>query len=319
MDWQELRVFEAVARTGGITRAAVELFTVQSNVTARVRQLERDLGVALFDRHSRGVSLTQAGRDLLPYAARMRTLLEEARRAVGGAAAVPRGPLRIGAMETTTAVRLPALLASFAAAHPQVDLSLRTGTTRELVAEVLGRRLDGAFVAGPVHQAGLIEVPAFREELVIVAPAGCADWLAMASAEPAGVKLLVFRAGCVYRRRLERLLETHGIGALRLLELGTLDGILGCVGAGVGITLLPRVVAEPAAAAGVVSLHALPAAQARVDTVLVRRADAPSSAALARFVEHATGDAPSARPAGRGVKVRTPGPPRPRPKGSRGD
>jgi uncharacterized DUF497 family protein len=85
----------------------------------------------------------------------------------------------------------------------------------------------------------------------------------MARAAEAGVKLLVFRAGCVYRGRLERLLQAHGIAAFRLLELGTLDGILGCVGAGVGITLLPRAVAGPAGGAGEVSNPASPAGPAR--------------------------------------------------------
>ncbi len=81
MDAGDLRVFEAVARLGGMNRAASELNTVQSNVTARIRQLEEQLGAALFQRHSRGVVLTPAGRRLLPYAAQVGRLLEDARRA----------------------------------------------------------------------------------------------------------------------------------------------------------------------------------------------------------------------------------------------
>jgi LysR family transcriptional regulator, cell division regulator len=67
MDAGDLRVFEAVARLGGMSRAAIELNTVQSNVTARVLLLEEELGTPLFHRHSRGVALTDAGRRLLPY------------------------------------------------------------------------------------------------------------------------------------------------------------------------------------------------------------------------------------------------------------
>jgi len=66
MDASDLRVFEAVARLGGMNRAAAELNTVQSNVTARIQALEAEIGCTLFERHSRGVSLTQAGRRLLP-------------------------------------------------------------------------------------------------------------------------------------------------------------------------------------------------------------------------------------------------------------
>src|SRR5471032_2242409 len=82
MDVGDLKMFEAVARLGGINRAAGELNTVQSNVTARIRLLEANLGAPLFQRHSRGVTLTVAGHRLLPYAARLRQLLVEARRAV---------------------------------------------------------------------------------------------------------------------------------------------------------------------------------------------------------------------------------------------
>src|SRR3954463_111452 len=89
----DLRIFEAVARAGGITRAAAELNTVQSNVTARIRLLERELGTRLFYRHSRGVTLTPTGRELLPYASRIGVLLAEARRAIDNA--MPQGALQI--------------------------------------------------------------------------------------------------------------------------------------------------------------------------------------------------------------------------------
>ena len=81
MDAEDLRVFEAVARLGGMNRAAAELNTVQSNVTARIQALEAEIGSPLFDRHSRGVSLTRAGRRLLPYADKVARLLADAMRA----------------------------------------------------------------------------------------------------------------------------------------------------------------------------------------------------------------------------------------------
>src|SRR5215472_5055748 len=112
MDSGDLQVFEAVARAGGITRAADALHTVQSNVTARVQLLERELGVQLFERHSRGVSLTSAEQVLLPYAEQVGRLLAEAQRAVGDTS-VPRGPLRVGSLETTAARRLPTVLAAY--------------------------------------------------------------------------------------------------------------------------------------------------------------------------------------------------------------
>ena len=82
MDAADLRVFEAVLRLGGMGRAAAELNTVQSNVTAHIRRLEEELGTPLFRRHARGVEATPAGQRLLPYALCMMRLLEDARRAV---------------------------------------------------------------------------------------------------------------------------------------------------------------------------------------------------------------------------------------------
>jgi DNA-binding transcriptional LysR family regulator len=122
MDARDLAVFTAVARSGGITKAAQMLNTVQSNVTQRIRLLEDELGVPLFQRHSRGVTLTDAGRQLLPYAERIGHLVGEAKQAALEGP-IPRGKIVIGAMETATAVRLPPILASYAATCPQVERS----------------------------------------------------------------------------------------------------------------------------------------------------------------------------------------------------
>src|SRR4051812_46355804 len=100
MDATDLAIFGVVARTGGITRAAQELHMVQSNVTRRVRLLERDLGVPLLHRRSRGVALTAAGQALFPYAARISLLLAEARHAVQDGSD-PSGNLIVGSLETT--------------------------------------------------------------------------------------------------------------------------------------------------------------------------------------------------------------------------
>jgi LysR family transcriptional regulator, cell division regulator len=110
MDAGDLKVFEAVARLGGMNRAAAELNTVQSNVTAHIKALEADLGCVLFERHARGVSLTAAGQRLLPYADRAARLLADARNAVRDDG-VPRGLLTIGSLETTAALHLTPLLA----------------------------------------------------------------------------------------------------------------------------------------------------------------------------------------------------------------
>jgi DNA-binding transcriptional LysR family regulator len=297
MDSGDLSVFAAVARAGGIGRAAARLNTVQSNVTQRVRLLERELGVPLFHRHSRGVTLTPAGAQLLPYAERIGHLLAEARRAVTDGPE-PHGRLMIGSLETTAARRLPPVLSAYAAAYPAVDIVLQTGTTAELVEDVLERRLEGAFVAGPVDRPELIEEPVVQEELVLLTAPGAPGLKTLLRRAAAGVdelRILVLRAGCSYRERLERLLATKGVAAPRRLEFGTVDGIVGCVAAGLGVTLLPRAVVTVPLAERRVAAHALPSAQARATTMFVRRRDAFASTGLLRFLDLARRPVPSRR------------------------
>ena len=283
MDAGDLRVFEAVARLGGMNRAAAELHTVQSNVTARIRALEARLGTPLFHRHSRGVALTAAGRRLLPYALRVQRLLEDARRAALDDGR-PRGALAIGSLETTAALRLSPVLAAYAAAFPEVDLVLSTGTTCELIDAVLQHRLEGAFVCGPVDHLELEREPVFGEELVLIsAPSVRALEAALTAGD---LRIVVLRAGCSYRQRLEDLLARGGVVGVRLLEFGSLEAILGSVAADLGVTLLPRSVVDEARWRSRVALHALPAAEARVETLFVRRRDAFVSSALAAFLQH---------------------------------
>ena len=167
MESSDLRVFEAVARLGSITGASAELHTVQSNVTARIHALEDELGVALFRRHSRGVVLTSAGERLLPYAIKIAQLLKDAANVVGDKT-TPRGRLQIGSLESTAGVRLPPILSAYRQKFPEVNLVLTTGTTGHLIEEVLARRLEGAFVAGPVERAEIVETRVFTEEMVLV-------------------------------------------------------------------------------------------------------------------------------------------------------
>jgi DNA-binding transcriptional LysR family regulator len=282
MDTTDLRVFEAVARLGGMSRAAAELHTVQSNVTARIRALEQELGLVLFDRHSRGVTLTAAGRRLLPYAARAQRLVAEAAAAARDDGA-PRGPLALGSLETTAAMHLAPMLAAYARAHPAVDLVLRTGTTLEMVEEVLAERLDGAFVSGPVAHPDLVAEATFREELALMSAPGIADaWTALAAP---GLRIIVLRAGCSYRQRLEDLLARRGVIGPRLLEFGTMEAIFGAVEAGLGVTLLPTRLMRGVLAPGRLALHRLPPADAMVDTVFVRRREGRASSALAAFLD----------------------------------
>lgn len=286
MDAWDFQVFAAVAREGGMTKAADVLHTVQSNVTKRIRLLEDELGATLFHRHKNGISLTSAGEQLLPYAEKMQRLLLEAKGAVV-ASAKPKGPLRIGAIETTVAMRLAPLFTRFSKLYPEVDLSVVSDTTGALLTNVLEFKVEAAFVVGPVAHPMLASISVCEEELVFYTPTGVNDVFQFIRTKMP--KVLVFRAGCSYREKAQWLLSQMGMSPVRLLEFSSLDGIFGCVSAGLGITLFPRGLSEQRIWRSrwrkTVALHPLPKKDGLVPTVFVRRHDAYVSAAMARLID----------------------------------
>ncbi|PNQ98517.1 LysR family transcriptional regulator [Azospirillum argentinense] len=278
MDLAGLRVVKAVADTGSVSRAAETLNCVQSNVTARLKRLEEDLGVPLFLRLSRGMAPTPAGRVLADYADRVLRLVAQARDAVADAAGRG-GRLAVGTMETTAAVRLPPILARFHAENPDVDLTIVPGPTETMLGEVLAGRIDGAFVSGAVEHPELVSQPVFEEELVLVEPASGI------TSESGRNTLLAFRRGCAYRARAETAMREAGRVPYRVMEFGALEAILGCVGAGMGVTVLPRVVVEREPWRGLFTARPLPPELARMPTRFVRRVDSMETVALRTFLE----------------------------------
>ncbi|WP_067931107.1 LysR family transcriptional regulator [Alicyclobacillus kakegawensis] len=279
MEFRDLTIFMTVAKTGSVTKAAERLGYVQSNITARIQNLETKLGTALFHRHARGMSLTSSGVTLLRYAEQILNLCQEAEQAIQDTRS-PRGPLRIGAMETTAATRLPDILAEYHRRYPQVNLYLTTGSTDQLLQAVLSYDVEVAFVAGPVSHPQLHTLAVIEEKLVLVT--GANGWEPSKS-HPFPTTVVAFREGCSYRKRMEEYLDHLGIVSRKVIELGTLDGILGCVAAGVGVSLVPR----NAVGQGryQVTIHEIPDEFGQVPTVLVRRRDAFLSPALTRFIE----------------------------------
>lgn len=169
MESGELKIFRAVAREGSITKAARQLNYVQSNVTARIHKLETDLNIKLFHRINRGMKLTAAGENLLQYADQVLSLLDEAEKSAQ-LSQHPKGPLRLGALETTAVTHLPEHAASFIRRFPEVELSVNTGDTHSLVRQVLDHKVDGAFVYGPVEYTDIKQISVSYEELVLISP-----------------------------------------------------------------------------------------------------------------------------------------------------
>ncbi len=267
IDLTALEIFKAVAEHGGITKAAARLHRVQSNVTTRVKQLEDRLGTQLFVRQRRRLVLSPQGQRLLAYAEQLLHLSSEAEAALRSDA--PSGTLRIGALESTAATRLPAVLARYHRGYPDVRIELVTGTTGALIARVVQHELEAALVAEPFTPDGLETLPVFQEELVLVTPASVPPL--RTPADLGHTTLIAFPAGCSYRRRLEEWLGRARMVPERVLELGSYHAIVACVAAGAGVAVMPRSVLRISAGRRDVRTHRLPPSVGGARTCLVWR------------------------------------------------
>src|SRR5260370_39231824 len=223
-----------------------------------------------------------AGQRMLPYAARIAKLVADARLAALDDGP-PNGALTLGTLEATAALRLSPILSNFARMYPQVRLSLTTGTSCSLTADVAECRLDGAFITGPLDHPDLHTETVFREELVLVTPRTMRSLELIRSVQD--LKTIVFHLGCSYRQRLEALLAEMGVLTVAPLEFGSMDVIIACVAAGIGITLLPRGVVSAAADQDLVTIHAISAEKAQLGALFIRRHDAYVSSAMQAFVD----------------------------------
>jgi DNA-binding transcriptional LysR family regulator len=271
MDLADLHIFRSVVHAGGVTRAAEQLHRVQSNVTTRVRQLEAELGVDLFIRAGKRLHLSPAGRLLLDYADRLLDLAQEAREALHDD--MPRGLLRLGAMESTASVRLPVPMNDYLQRYPDVSLELSADSPIKLSTALLNGEIDVAIAAEPLADAPFEKVPLYNEELVIVAAKGHV----IKSPKDARPNVaLAFETGCPYRLRLEDWFAHSGEMPERIIEITSYHAMLGCVVAGMGISLLPRMVLSTFPEAQLLSLHRLPPGLDRAMTVMMWRKGALS-------------------------------------------
>jgi DNA-binding transcriptional LysR family regulator len=276
MNFADLQVFKSVVDEGGVIRAASKLHRVPSAVTTRIKQLEASMGVKLFHRDRQRLHLSPAGELLLDYAERLIRLSDEARDVVSGT--TPRGVLRLGALESTTASRLPPILAGFHGRYPEVRLELVTGTNDALLSQLAERRLDAAFTAEPPPARSFEHLPVFAEHLILISSFDHPPIKRARDVE--GDSLIAFPEGCAYRRVMQRWLGRDSLAPFRVLELASYHAIVACVTAGTGVALMPESVLDIMPDTNV-RRHAIPRAQGAITTPLVWRRGELSPSVLA--------------------------------------
>jgi DNA-binding transcriptional LysR family regulator len=268
MNLNHLGIFHAVAQTGSMTLGAERLDISQPAVSKQVRELERALGIHLFDRIGRRVRLSQAGEILADYARRLFALAREAEEAVADVRAVGRGRLVIGASTTIGTYLLPAVVAEFWRRHPKVELLVEIENTEQVHRRLVGHELDLGLTEGFVEEAELDAEVFHRDELVVIAAAD--HPLAGKARVPLGAvqqELFVLRepgsgTRAVEERALARLKLPVRVG----MALGSTEAIKRVVAEGVGLAIVSRLAVNEECTAG--TLAVLPVAGLRIERPL---------------------------------------------------
>jgi DNA-binding transcriptional LysR family regulator len=168
MDVRDLQVFLSVSKHLNYTRAGEEINLSQPSVSVRVRQLETELGVKLFEQLGKKVVLTDAGQLLVPYANRVMAAVDDAHHAIDELQGLERGSMRIGASTTPGMYLVPQVVSRFKQSHPKIEIRLRIKDTREVENGVLNNEFDFGFVGGHLAAEEVSAVPWLTDELLLV-------------------------------------------------------------------------------------------------------------------------------------------------------
>lgn len=238
MDTRNIRAFLAVAELQSITKAAARLGYAQSTVTTQIKQLENELGVPLFDRIGKRISLTAAGQKFLSHAYEITHILQQA----GALGADHGGTLRVGVLESLLFSKLVHLLPAFKAQHPQVDLQIKMGQTSELLQLVKQNQVDLVYLsADPNADPDLVCLYQHPEDLIFV----CGNAHPLATAPTVSVSALFEHEFIVTERsgicfnRLRTLAAAQGVLLKDAVEIDSTAVIASLLQKGMGVALLP--------------------------------------------------------------------------------
>jgi DNA-binding transcriptional LysR family regulator len=244
MEVRQLQIFRTLAEELSFTRTAEKVHTVQSNVTAQIKALEEELGVPLFDRLGRRVSLTDAGRNFLPFASQALAAMDHGQRALQ-IGAEPSGPLRIGAAESLLTYRLPEVLRTFRRHFPHVELIFRPYSNATIALELEAGKFDMVIHGDGLQASSSIKsIRLRREPVLLLADANhpLASKTAVKPLDLVGENLLLTEAGCSYREKLDRALAMTNVRPSNVTEFHSVEALKQCIALGMGIGLLPAIV-----------------------------------------------------------------------------
>lgn len=237
-----LRVFRAVARSLSFTAAARELAIAQPAVSHQVRALEDGLGVRLFERHGRTISLTEHGASLLATADDVLARLDDGARAMAEIGTGERGSVDIAADTTSGIYVVPAALGALHRAHPALEITLHVENRRGVLRRLTERTCDLAVMADPPPQVVSDVAPFLLDRLVVISSPDhtLVGRSAVAAEALARERFLVREPGSGTRAATERLFARRGLAVPPGMELGSTGAIKQAVAAGLGLAVVSR-------------------------------------------------------------------------------
>ncbi len=242
MELSQLRAFYEIARSGSFSKGAERLHITQPALSRQIESLEKSVGISLFNRHSRGVYLSEAGRRLFEYVEQMLRLADEADRTLQELQGLHTGKLSIGACTTMGSYLLPTPLATFLKLHPNIEAFLELGSSDEIAARAANRDFDLAFIAGIAEPPGLCIEPILEDRILFLVypdhPLAKTD--AFQPELLADEVFILRELGSATRKALESILESVHIKPGRVVTLGDTEAVKRAVMAGMGITFLSR-------------------------------------------------------------------------------
>ncbi|MEU2183477.1 LysR family transcriptional regulator [Streptomyces thermolilacinus] len=249
MQFQQLVYFVAVAETRHFTRAAERVHVSQPSLSQQIRALEKELGAELFSRARGNIALTDAGEALLPLARRILADADTARQEVQELAQLRRGRVRLGATPSLCTGLLPEVLRAFHDLYPGIGLFIEEGGSHDLVRGLARGALDLALVVLPLPSPSpaLTTVELLQEDLVVVSSAaGPAPRRPVRIADLQGRPMVMFRHGYDLRELTVAACRAEGFEPSFTVEGGEMDAVLGFVRAGLGVAVVPSMVAARA-------------------------------------------------------------------------
>ena len=246
MDVRNLEVFLSVARHLNFTRAGEEVNLTQPSVSVRIRQLENEIGLRLFEQLGKKVALTEAGVSLIPHARRVMAAIEDARQCIQELQGLQRGSLRIGASTTPGMYLIPKAIASFKAQHPKIEIHLRIKDTQQVESGVLNNEFDFGFVGGHLVGHEVAALPWLVDRLVLIVPPDH-DFARRKSVKPINLKnhKFIFREiGSATRATIVNHLQNSDVNIEPIMEMENPESVKKAVQSGLGIAFISRFAVE---------------------------------------------------------------------------